>query len=112
MAQKMVTAGQRTELGNTSLAGSLDDPEINRPNAETQAQNPAALVAARLELLREFAHEQYSAVERQALIAQWSLEDGDEVGAGYALTRLVSYAAVAAETALDIAALKTEATRS
>jgi hypothetical protein len=72
----------------------------------------AALVAARLELLREFAHEQYSVIERQAIIAQWSLEDGDDAGAGYALTRLAAHAAAAAETALDVAAIKKEAAKS
>jgi hypothetical protein len=74
--------GAAAGLGNASWAGSLDDPEINRPDAET------------------------------SLIAQWSLEDGDETGAGYALTRLVAHAAAAAQTSLDIVALKMQATPS
>jgi hypothetical protein len=104
--------GEAAGLGNASWARSLDGPEINRPNAETQARNPAALITARLELLREFALEQYGAIERLSLIAQWSLEDGDETGAGYALTRLVAHAAAAAQTSLDIVALKMQATPS
>jgi hypothetical protein len=98
--------GAAAGLGNTSLAGGLDDSEINRPNAKTQARNPAAVREAKIALVRDLLRESLCFARLYAEVGQMLLDAEDDAGVLHALRNFRHAANAACEAGRQIRALR------